>query len=80
MRIREVLVASIMLRTAVPPAESRERASPVTRACDIPAWIRNADPQGMAVRAAPPAESPIRAWPPGTVVAAAASSDKWMPW
>jgi hypothetical protein len=68
MRIREVLsVASIMLATAVPPAESREHASPATRVCDIPAWIHNADPQGVAVRAAPSVDSPIRARLPSTV-------------
>lgn len=68
MRIREVLfVASIMLATAMPLAQSKERASATTRACDIPAWIHDADPQGVAVRAAPTADSPIRARLPSMV-------------
>jgi hypothetical protein len=66
MFVREVpYVASIMLATAMPSAESKERANPVARVFDIPAWTRNEDPQGVAVRAGP-TDSPIRIRLPST--------------
>lgn len=70
MRIRDVLfVASIMFvtATAMPLAHSAEGPSPANHACDIPGWIYNADPLGVAVRAAPTIDSPVRARLPSTV-------------
>ena len=62
-----LFAASIMLATVMPVAESGEQPSAAARSCAIPAWIWDADPQGVAVRSTPMADSPIRARLPSTV-------------